>query len=294
MKVLVTGANGQLGTDLCKALQYFELIPLTHKDIEISDMNSVKQVFNKYKPDIIINTAAYVRVDDCEDEKDKAFSVNALGARNVAVVAQELGAKLVHISTDQVFGGVIFGEVGDDKPRPYTEFDTPIAINIYSKSKLAGENLVRHFCLRHFIIRTGGLFGIAGSSGKGGNFIETMLRLAKERDELRVIDDWTFSPAYTKELAPKIVQLIATEYYGIFHIANKGYCSWYEFAKEILKQARLKTPIIAISSDEYPQKARRPRYSVLDNYHLRLLGMDDMRPWQEALKDYLVARGHIA
>jgi dTDP-4-dehydrorhamnose reductase len=293
MKVLVTGANGQLGTDLCKALQYFELIPLTHKDIEIGDINSVKQVFNKYKPDIITNTAAYVRVDDCEDEKDKAFQVNALGARNVAVVAQELGAKLVHLSTDQVFGGVISDEASQDKPRPYTEFDTPIAINIYSKSKLAGENLVRHFCLRHFIIRTGGLFGVAGSSGKGGNFVETMLRLASERDELRVVDDWVFSPAYTRDLARKIVQLIATEYYGIFHITNKGYCSWYEFAKEILKQAGLKTPVIPISSDEYPQKARRPRYSVLDNYHLRLLSMDDMRPWQEALKDYLVARGHI-
>jgi dTDP-4-dehydrorhamnose reductase len=294
MKVLVTGANGQLGADLCKALQYFELIPLTHKDIEISDMNSVKRVFNKYKPDIIINTAAYVRVDDCEDEKDKAFQVNALGARNVAVVAQELGARLVHISTDQVFGGVISGEAGEDKPHPYTEFDTPIAINIYSKSKLAGENLVRHFCLRHFIIRTGGLFGVAGSSGKGGNFIETMLRLASERDELRVVDDWVFSPAYTRDLARKIVQLIATEYYGIFHITNRGYCSWYEFAREILKMAGITTRVVPITSDQYPQKARRPRYSVLDNYRLRLLGMDDMRGWQEALKDYLIAKGHIA
>jgi len=289
MKVLVTGANGQLGTDLCKVLRDFELIPLTHKDIEIGDMNSVKQVFNKYKPDIIINTAAYVRANDCEDEKDKAFSVNALGARNVAVVAQELGAKLVHISTDYVFGGE-----AEPRTTPYTEFDTPIPLSIYGKSKLAGENLARHFCLRHFIVRASGLFGVAGSSGKDGNFIETMLRLAKERDELRVVNDQVLSPAYTREVAPKIVQLIATEYYGIFHITNRGYCSWYEFAKEILKQAGLKTPVIPISSDEYPQKARRPRYSVLDNYHLRLLGMDDMRPWQEALKDYLLARGHIA
>jgi dTDP-4-dehydrorhamnose reductase len=289
MKVLVTGANGQLGTDLCKVLRDFELIPLTHKDIEISDMSSMKQSFSKYKPDIIINTAAYVRVDDCEDEKDKAFSVNALGARNVAVVAQELGAKLVHISTDYVFGGE-----GEPRTTPYTEFDTPVPLSIYGKSKLAGENLVRHFCLRHFIVRASGLFGVAGSSGKGGNFIETMLRLSKERDELRVVDDQVFSPTYTMDLARKIAQLMTTEYYGIFHITNRGACSWYEFTTEILKLAGLKTPVVPITSDQYSQKARRPRYSVLDNSHLRLLGMDDMRPWKEALKDYLIARGHIA
>jgi dTDP-4-dehydrorhamnose reductase len=289
MKILVTGANGQLGTDLCKVLRDFELIPLTDKDIEISDMSSVKQAFSKYKPHIIINTAAFVRVDDCEDEKDKSFSVNALGARNVAVVAQELGARLVHLSTDYVFGGE-----AEPRTAPYTEFDTPVPLSIYGKSKLGGENLVRHFCLRHFIVRTSGLFGVAGSMGKGGNFIETMLRLAKERDELRVVDDQVFSPTYTTDLARKIVQLMTTDYYGIFHITNRGACSWYELTTEILKLAGIKTTVIPITSDQYPQKARRPHFSVLDNYHLRLLGMDDMRPWQEALKDYLAARGHIA
>ena len=287
MKVLVTGANGQLGTDLCKALQQFEVIPLTHKDIEISDMDSVKQVFIKYKPDIIINTAAYVRVDDCEIEQDKAFLINALGARNVAVIAQELGAKLLHLSTDYIFGG-------DAQPRttPYTEFDTPIPLSVYGKSKLAGENFVRHLCHKHFIVRSSGLFGVAGASGKGGNFVETMLRLARERSELRLVDDQVFSPTYTKDLAGKIAQLIDTEYYGIFHITNGGSCSWYEFAIEILKQAGLKTPIIPVTSDKYPQKARRPHFSVLDNYHLRLLGMDDMRHWQKALKDYMISKAH--
>jgi len=288
MKVLVTGANGQLGTDLCKVLRDFELIPLTDKDIEISDMSSVKQAFSQYKPDIIINTAAYVRVDDCEEEKDKAFSVNALGARNVAVVAQELGAKLVHLSTDYVFGGE-----AEPRTTPYTEFDTPVPLSIYGKSKLAGENLARHFCLRHFIVRTSGLFGVAGSMGKGGNFVEAMLTLSRERDELRVVNDQVFSPTYTRDLARKIVQLMTTDYYGIFHITNKGACSWYEFAREIFKLVGIKTPVVPITSDQYPQKARRPRYSVLDNSHLRLLGMGDVRPWQEALKDYLVARGHI-
>lgn len=289
MKVLVIGASGQLGTDLCEALRDSELIPLTHKDIEITDMSSVKQAFNDYKPDIIVNTAAYVRVDDCEDEKDKAFQVNVLGARNVAVVAQELGVRLVHLSTDYVFGGE-----GEPRTTPYTEFDTPVPLSIYGKSMLAGENLVRHFCFRHFIVRASALFGIAGSRAKGGNFVETMLRLARERDELRVVNDQVFSPTYTRDLAGKIAQLLDTEYYGIFHITNKGTCSWYEFTVEILKLTGVETPVIPITSDQYPQKAQRPRYSVLDNYHLRLLGMNDMRAWQDALKDYLLARGHIS
>lgn len=298
MKILVTGANGQLGTDLCKVLQHFELIPLTHKDIEIGDMNSVKQVINKYKPDIVINTAAYVRVDDCETEQDKAFKVNALGARNVAVAAQELGAKLVHVSTDYIFGGVeetlvVSHKAGGDKPRPYTEFDAPIPLSVYGKSKLAGEDFIRHLYTKHFIVRTSGLFGIAGARGKGGNFVETILKLAQEREKLKVVNDQVFSPTYTKDLAQKIAQLIETEHYGIFHITNRGICSWYEFAKEILEQASLKIPVIPITSDKYPQRARRPRFSVLDNYHLRLLGLDDMRTWQEALKDYMIKKGHI-
>ncbi len=288
MKVAVIGANGQLGTDLCKSLVDFEVIPLIHKDIEITDISSVKGVCHNHQPDIIINTAAYSRVDDSETEIDKAFSVNALGARNVAVMAQELGAKLVHLSTDYVFGGE-----AEPRTAPYTEFDTPVPPNVYGRAKLAGEDFVRHLCSKHFIIRVSGLFGVAGSSGKGGNFIETMLRLAKERDELRVVNDQIFSPTYTKELAGKIAQLINTEYYGIFHITNRGICSWYEYTKEILRLAGLKTPVIPITSDQLNQKARRPRYSVLDNYHLRLLGMDDMRPWQEALKDYLIEKGHI-
>lgn len=288
MRVLITGANGQLGTDLCQALKDIEVIPLTHAELEITDMNSVKAAFTKHRPDVVINTAAYVRVDDCETEQDRAFSVNALGACNVAMAAQELGAKLIHISTDYVFGG-------ESEPRtaPYTEFDTPIPPNLYGKSKLAGEEMVKHLWPKHFIIRSSALFGVAGASGKEGNFVETMLRLAKERDELRVVNDQVFSPTYTKDLARKIGQLIQTDYYGIFHITNRGSCSWYEFAKEILRLAGLKTPVIPITSDQYPQKATRPHFSVLGNYQLRLVGMDDMRSWQEALKDYFTEKGYI-
>lgn len=286
MKVLITGANGQLGTDLCQSLKHVEVIPLTHTDIEIADMSSVTDAFNEYRPDAVINTAAYVRVDDCEDAPDTAFRVNTIGARNVAVAAQQRRAKLMHISTDYVFGGE-----NESRSTPYTEFDTPVPSNLYGKSKLAGENLVRHLCAQHFIIRTSGLFGAAGASGKPGNFVQTMLGLARERDELRVVADQVFSPTYTKDLAKKIAQLITTEYYGIFHITNKGSCSWYEFATEILKLAGLRTPVIPVASDQYPKKARRPRFSVLDNYHLRLLGMDDMRPWQDALRDHMREKG---
>jgi dTDP-4-dehydrorhamnose reductase len=260
-------------------------------------MTSVRKALFKLKPAVIINTAGYVRVDDCEDKQDRAFSVNALGARNVAVVAQELGARLMHLSTDYVFGGpqpsTINHETINHPPRPYTEFDVPVPLNTYGRSMLAGENFVKHLCSRHFIVRTSGLYGIAGSSAKRGNFVETVLRLARERNELRIVDDQVLSPTYTRDLAQKVAQLISTECYGIFHITNGGHCSWYEFSREILRLAGLKTPVIPVTSDQYPQKARRPGYSVLSNYHLRLLGMGDLRPWREALKDYLTAKGHI-
>ena len=286
MKILVTGADGQLGTDLCRVLRDVEVIGLTHAEADITDIASFRNICRKYHPSVIINTAAYVRVDDCEINTDQAFQVNALGARNVAVVAHGIGATLVHISTDYVFGG-------EAMPRrvPYTEFDTPVPPNNYGRSKLAGEDMVRHHCPGHFIIRASGLFGVAGSSGKRGNFVETMLRLGKERDELRVVDDQVLSPTYTRDLAKKIAQLITTEYYGIFHITNRGACSWYEFTREILKLAGLKTRVVPITSDQYPKKAHRPGYSVLDNYHLRLLKMDDMRTWQEALADYMSEKG---
>lgn len=288
MKVVVVGANGQLGSDLCRELSSVEPAPLVHSEIEVADMDSVKQAFAKQQPDVVVNTAAFHRVDDCETERDKAFQTNALGAANVAVMAQELGAKLVHISTDYVFGGE-----DELSTTPYTEFDEPCPPNTYGRSKLAGENLVRHLCLRYFVVRTSGLFGVAGSSGKSGNFVETMLRLAHEKEEVKVVNDQVSSPTYTRDLARKIAQLIDTEHYGTFHITNKGACSWYELTVEILRLAGIGTRVTPITSDQYPQNARRPAFSVLENYHLRLLGMDDMRPWQEALVDYMKEKGHI-
>ncbi len=288
MKVLVTGANGQLGNDLCQVLHDIEVIRLTHTEADITDLSSFSSICRKYHPSVIINAAAHVRVDDCEGDPDRAFLVNALGASNVAVAAQEVCARLVHISTDYVFGG----EVTSTRI-PYTEFDTPVPLNVYGRSKLAGEDMVRRHCQRHFVVRSSGLFGVAGSSGKGGNFIETMIRLGKERDELRVVNDQVFSPTSTKDLAKKIAQLITTEYYGIFHVTNRGACSWYEFTREILKLAGIKTRVVPITSDQYHQSAQRPHFSVLDNYRLRLLKMDDMRTWQEALADYMREKRHL-
>jgi dTDP-4-dehydrorhamnose reductase len=299
MRIVVTGSKGQLGTDLCRVLQDVEVIPLAHTDIEITDLESVRRVCHRYRPDVIINTVAYVRVDDCEDNRDKAFQVNALGARNIAVIAQELGAKIVQMSTDYVFGGsapansVVASEARQSPNSGYTEFDPPFPISIYGQSKLAGEDFVRHLCHRYFIVRGSGLFGTAGSSGKGGNFVETIIRLGKERPELRVVNDQIFSPTYTKDLAVKIAQLIATDYYGVFHVTNYGICSWYEFASEIIRLTGLSAKVIPITSDQYPQKAQRPGFSVLDNYHLRLLGLNDIRSWREALKDYLTAKKYI-
>ncbi len=288
MKVLVIGADGQLGTDLCRVFKGQDLISLTQREIEITDMASVEKAFVKYQPEVVINTAAFIRVDDCETEQDTAFAVNALGARNVAVQSQKVGAKLVHISTDYIFGGE------QNKTQDgYTEFDNPVPLNIYGKSKLAGEELVRNLCHKHMIVRSSGLFGAAGALGKGGNFIETMIRLAKEKPELRVVSDQVFSPTYSLDLAGKISELIDTEYYGIFHITNSRTCSWYDLARETLDAIRIKTPLIPITSDQYPQKAKRPNNAVLKNYQLQLLGMKQMRSWQEALRAYLVEKGHI-
>ncbi len=288
MKVLITGATGQLGTDLCKAIGDCDVVPLSHADLEITSIDDVRQACLAYRPDVIINTAAFVRVDDCEDSRDKAFQINAMGARNIAVAAREFDIKLVHISTDYVFGDTA---IADGKP--LTEFDPPSPVNVYGESKLAGEQYISHLCDRYFIIRTSGLFGVAGSRGKGGNFVTTIAQAACERETLTVVSDQYFSPTHALDLATKIGELIRTQYYGIFHITNRGKCSWYEFAEEIIRLTGAPAKLIAVDSGSYRSRAKRPGYSVLDNYHLRLLGMDDLPDWRQALKHYLILKGLI-
>jgi len=245
----------------------------------------VRRMLTEVMPDVVINTAAFHRVDDCEDQPEKAFKVNTYAMRNLAQICLDLDCALVHISTDYVFGG--------EKRTPYTEDDAPNPLNVYGVSKLAGEYFVRNICPKHFIIRTSGLYGVAGSSGKGGNFIETMIRLAKEHKPIRVVNDQVLTPTYTKDLAPKIKELLQTEAYGLYHITNSGQCSWYEFAGKIFELLDLKPDFSPTTTDEFRAKARRPAYSVLAHNKLKRLGLDDLRPWPQALKAYLEEKGHL-
>ncbi len=282
MKVAVIGASGQLGSDLVKVFE--DVIPLTHKDIEVTDLSSC-EILKELKPDVVINTAAYHKTDECEENPEKTFLVNSVGARNVALVCKEIDAIDVYISTDYVFDGA--------KKEPYTEDDTSNPINVYGVSKYAGEILTRYICDKHYIIRVSSLFGVAGASGKGGNFIETMIKKAKAGNELNVVNDITMSPTYTKDAAVVIKEIIYNKLpYGIYHVTNDGFCTWYEFAKAIFEITGIDAKLNPITSDKYPTKAKRPKNSALSIEKIKSYGMN-MRNWKEALRDYLKEKGHI-
>ena len=281
-RVAVIGANGQLGADLVQVFADWDLVPLTHADIEICDFVHTREVLGRVKPDIVINTAAFVRVDDCEDEVSKAFWVNAFAVRNLAHVCADLGCTLVHISTDYVFDG--------KKREPYTEEDLPNPINVYGVSKLAGEHFVQAICEKHLIIRTSGLYGKAGSSGKGGNFVEMMIGLAKAGKPIRVVNDQRLSPTYTYDLARTIAELVAGEHCGLFHITNSGECSWHEFAATTFRLLGLGPAFEPTTTAGFGAKASRPGYSVLAHGRIRGVGLHVLRPWPEALDAYLHER----
>lgn len=285
MKIMILGAGGQLGSELVNILQDDTLIPLTHMDIEMTDEQQVNSILSSNMPDVVINTAAYHRVDDCEDNVELSFAVNSYAVRTIARICNDLGITFVHFSTDYVFGG--------EKKTPYVEDDCPNPHSVYAVSKLAGELFVRNICRRYYLIRTCGLYGAKGVSGKGGNFIETMIRLANGEKPLNVVSDQIVTPTYARELAAKVSQLIRTEEYGFYHITNNGGCSWYEFARTIFELTGIDADISPISSSEFGAKARRPAYSVLENRNLKLLGLDDMKLWQDALKEYLEEKGHL-
>jgi len=287
MKIMIIGADGQLGTELCKVIPEEELIPLTIKEIDITDRSWTRDIVRKHRPDHLINTAAYNQVDQAENDPTAAFQINALGVKNLADACREIDAVMVHYSTDYVFDG----KKGENDT-PYTEKDSPDPRSIYGISKLAGEMILRARSPRHFLIRTAGLFGPAGCMSKGGgNFIENILKLAKASKEIKVVNDEEVSPTSAVDLARKTHQLILTKNYGLYHIVNHGKCSWYEFALKILEITGDKVRVIPVStSDPEPGKAPRPRYSVLANSRLAELGMDDMPSWKEALQAYLLAR----
>ncbi len=287
-RLIIIGASGQLGTDLetCfrQASSSYDVVPLTHKTIELRDHNGVHELLTDLNPGLVLNTAAFHQVDQCETEAESAFRVNALGVRNLAEICSELGATLLHVSTDYVFGGE------HDRRSAYREMDTPQPINVYGNSKLAGEYFVQSIAPKHFIVRSSGLFGIAGSSGKGGNFIETMLRLASEGREIKVVNDQRLSPTFTRDLAAKIAELIQSEEYGLYHLTSTGDCTWYEFASEIFQQAHIKANLSPTTTDGFGARARRPRYSVLESERLEEIGLEPIRIWQEALREYLGLR----
>ncbi|HHT05856.1 MAG TPA: dTDP-4-dehydrorhamnose reductase [Hydrogenispora sp.] len=280
MKILVTGCRGQLGQELYRqiearkqAREEFHLLASDVDTLDITDAIQVENMVKREKPDVIINTAAYTKVDACETDEQTAFRVNALGARNLAVAAYNIGAKILQVSTDYVFDGT-----GNT---PLREYDPVNPQSVYGKSKALGEQLVMTTNPRHFILRTAWLYG------EGSNFVRTILKLAAERDELKVINDQVGTPTSTVDLARCILDLIQTEHYGIYHGTCQGECTWYQFAKRILALKGIKIKVKPVSTEELNLPAKRPAYSVLENFMLDMVGLDRFRRWEEALAEYL-------
>lgn len=283
MRVTVIGGNGQLGEDVAAAfrMEGDEVTSLTHQDIEIATAVSVRQSLDNLRPDVVVNTAAFHHVEKCEADPARSFEINAIGARNLAQVTRALGTRLFHISTDYVFDGL--------KRSPYTEDDAPMPLSVYGNSKLAGEYFVRSENPRHFVVRVSGLYGAHPCRAKGNlNFVELMLKLSRERDEIRVVDDERVSPTPTAEVARQLVVLSRTEDYGLYHATAEGECSWYEFAKAIFELSGSKVRLEAARPEEFPAKVARPKYSVLENAALKRKSLNVFANWKQGLERYLV------
>ncbi|WP_346885432.1 dTDP-4-dehydrorhamnose reductase [Clostridium sp. UBA4395] len=288
MKLLVTGGKGQLGCQLkyiieknssdigeldgrfkdcqCKFIDYDEL--------DITNYNEVISFVSSFKPDVIINCAAFTNVDGCESERDIAFKVNTIGPRNLAIACEKYDAKLLHVSTDYVFNGE--GTV------PFKEYDIPHPVSVYGKTKLMGEQYVRENCNRYFIVRTAWLYGQWGN-----NFVYTIMKAAKEKGHLDVVEDQRGNPTYAEDLAHHVLKIILTDEYGIYHCTGKGECSWYDFACKIVEYSGIECTVNPITSGKINRAAKRPAYSSLDNMMLRVTSGDEMRHWQEALMSFI-------
>ena len=282
MQVLIIGARGQLGTDLIESFSDCQITPYTSEDLDITDEASVQQQIAFTAPDLVINAAAFTRVDECEREHVRAFSVNALGPRNLALACKRWEAPIVHISTNYVFDGF--------KGSAYDEEDCPRPLNAYGISKLSGEHYLQSLWNKHYIVRVSGLFGLTPSRMKGTNFVEAMLRLGSKGNPLRIVSDESLSPTYTKDAAAVIRRLVDSEQYGTYHLTNSGGCSWLEFAREIFEQAGLSVDLQPVTAAEYGAPALRPPNSCLNNCKISELGFGPMRSWQDALHDYLLQR----
>ena len=292
MKILITGSKGQLGNELqdiiktgkadigevSDVIKAAKVVAVDVEDLDITKLEQVKEVLGKEKPDVVINCAAATNVDGCEKNQELAFKINAIGPRNLAMVCEEIGAKLVQVSTDYVFSGV--GE------KPLAEFEMTATYIIYGKTKLAGENFVKELSSKYYIVRTAWLYGRVGK-----NFVYTMANLGKTKEALTVVDDQRGNPTNANDLAYHILKLIETEEYGVYHCTGNGECSWYDFASLIMELAGRKCKVSPCTSEEYakmnPASAKRPEYSSLDNMMLRCTVGDEMRDWKEALKSFL-------
>ena len=272
MKILVTGANGMFGQDLCPILEDngYDVIETDVYNLDITDVRACEQFLSQERPNIVIHSAAYTNVEKAEEDLITATRINVKGAENIAKICQKIGAVMVYISTDYVFDG--------KKTEPYLPIDEPNPINNYGLTKFQGENLVKKYCDKYYIIRTSWLYGHYGK-----NFVETMIKLAKKGDEVKVVSDQIGCPTWTVELANNIVEIFEKEDYGIYHVCGSGETSWYGFAKEIFAQLNININLKSCLTEEFKCQAQRPKYSVLENYGV-------CRNWKLALKDYLALR----
>lgn len=280
--VCVIGANGQLGTDVCESLDRagHPVLGLTHEQIEITEYGVVREILATAGVDVVVNTAAMHHVGKCEEDPRQAFLVNGIGARNLALACRENQCVLVHISTDYVFDG--------EKKRPYVESDRPVPLNVYGNTKLSGEYFIESICEKFMILRVSGIYGRNPCRAKGSNFVQTMLKLAKERTEVRVVDDEILTPTFTGHIADQIVALLEGNYEnGLYHVTAEGECSWYEFAGEIFSLVGSDISLQRASPGEFAGNIKRPKYSVLENRHLKDLQLNIMPHWKKGLEAYI-------
>jgi dTDP-4-dehydrorhamnose reductase len=280
-KIAVIGSNGQLGSDLDVELtsKGFEVASLLHSDIEVTNIDSVRSVLQSIKPLYILNTAAFHNVPKCEADPLTTFQVNALGALNIARVSDELNSVNIYFSTDYVFDGA--------KRSPYIEQDAPNPLNIYASTKLLGEYYTLNYGQKGYVVRISGVYGAVPCRAKGSNFITTMIKFAKEKPEVKVVQDEILTPTPTAEIAKKVIGIMQSEAFGLFHLTSEGQCSWYEFAEVIFRTLKLKTPLLPCSVKDFPSTIKRPFYSVLENKRAKDLHLVEMPYWKEALLAFL-------
>ena len=282
MKVLIIGHRGQLGCDLQREFASEELVLAGSAELPVQNSGGVADFIEATRPNLILNCAAFHRVDDCEEQVEPAFSVNVFGVRNLALAARKSGAVLVHFSTDYVYDG--------PQRTPHIEDDLVCPKCIYGASKAAGEIMLQSIWPKHFIFRVSGLYGYAGSREKGTNFVETMIGLARQGKPIRVVNDQVLTPTCTIDVAAAVRQVTQTACYGLYHLTNTGQCSWYEFSSAIFRFAGLSPDLTPVTSEAFPTRAKRPNYSVLDNARLRMNGFSELADWQAALTRYVSGR----